>query len=250
MEPLRVIAAPHRLQILGMVWDKELSAGEIAAEFDVSWGAISQHLTVLKKAGFVTERRQGTSRFYTTDKASLGSLRVVVEEHWRDRLGRLKALAEAEQRERDLYVTVPKVLEVSVHIKARPETVFRYFTDPTRYAQWMGTDVTIEAVPGGTYRVRMRDGVETSGQFVEVDAPRRIVFTWGWIHDPALPPGSTRVELTLVEDADGTNLVLRHFGLPDAAQRDHHRKGWELYLHRLAVCVSGGDPGPDPNATA
>ena len=62
MEPLQVIAAPRRLRILELVWDQELSAGEIAAQFDVSWPAVSQHLRVLKEAGFVTERRQGTSR--------------------------------------------------------------------------------------------------------------------------------------------------------------------------------------------
>jgi DNA-binding transcriptional ArsR family regulator len=98
MEPLRVIAAPRRLRILELVWDKELSAGQIAAHFDVSWSAISQHLTVLKTAGFLTERRDGTSRIYRTDHAALGTLRAVVEEHWRDSLNRIKALAEAEHQ--------------------------------------------------------------------------------------------------------------------------------------------------------
>ena len=58
MEPLQVIAAPHRLRILELVWDQELSAGQIAAQFEVSWPAVSQHLRVLKEAGFVVERRQ------------------------------------------------------------------------------------------------------------------------------------------------------------------------------------------------
>ena len=81
MEPLRVIAAPQRLRILELVWS-----------------AISQHLTVLKSAGFVTERREGRRRFYRADHAALGWLRQVVEDHWRQRLNRLKDLAEAEQR--------------------------------------------------------------------------------------------------------------------------------------------------------
>ena len=101
MEPLQVIAAPRRLRILELVWDQELSAGEIAAQFAVSLPAVSQHLRVLKEAGFVTERRQGTSRLYRADKAALGSLRAVVEDHWQRGLGRVKDLAEAEQRERD-----------------------------------------------------------------------------------------------------------------------------------------------------
>ena len=103
MEPLQVIAAPRRLRILELVWDQELSAGDIAAQFDVSWSAVSQHLRVLREAGFVVERRQGTSRIYRTDQAALGSLRAIVEDHWRRRLGRLKDLAQAEQRGKDRH---------------------------------------------------------------------------------------------------------------------------------------------------
>jgi DNA-binding transcriptional ArsR family regulator len=101
VEPLRVIAAPQRLRILELVWDRELPAGDIAAQFEVSWSAVSQHLTVLKTAGFVVERRAGRSRFYRADPAALGSLRAVVESHWRSGLDRLKDLAEAEQRRTD-----------------------------------------------------------------------------------------------------------------------------------------------------
>jgi DNA-binding transcriptional ArsR family regulator len=101
LQPLQVIAAPRRLRILELVWDRELSAGDIAAQFDVSWSAVSQHLRVLKTAGFVVERREGTSRLYRADKDALGSLRAVVEEHWLLGLHRVKDLAEAEQREKD-----------------------------------------------------------------------------------------------------------------------------------------------------
>lgn len=145
-------------------------------------------------------------------------------------------------------MTSPDVLEVTVHIAAAPETVFPYFTDPSRYVQWMGTSAILEPAPGGCYRVRMRDGVETRGEFVEVDPPHRVVFTWGWTHDEAVPPGSTRVEVTLREEDGGTRVILRHHGLPDDAQRAHHRRGWDVYLGRLDVRATGGDPGPDPNA--
>jgi DNA-binding transcriptional ArsR family regulator len=101
LEPLQVIAAPRRLRILELIWDQELCAGQIAAEFDVSWSAVSQHLRVLKDAGFLVERREGTSRIYHADQAALGCLRSVVEDHWRRGLGRVKALAEAEQRDKD-----------------------------------------------------------------------------------------------------------------------------------------------------
>jgi len=139
------------------------------------------------------------------------------------------------------------VVEVSVYIGARPETVVAYFTDPHRYVQWMGRDAMLQPVPGGSYRVFMQDGVEAAGEFLEVDPPHRVVFTWGWTHDPTVPPGTTRVVVTLLAEQDGTRVILRHHDLPHDGQRDHHRKGWELYLSRLQLRSRGGDPGPDPN---
>lgn len=139
------------------------------------------------------------------------------------------------------------VVEVSVHIAARPETVFPYFTDPDRYVQWMGAKALLDPVPGGAYRVGMRDGVEAAGEFVEVDPPHRLVFTWGWTVNEAVPPGSTRVVVTLEDEDGGTRVVLRHHGLPSEEERHHHRSGWEMYLGRLRTRTAGGDPGPDPN---
>jgi uncharacterized protein YndB with AHSA1/START domain/GNAT superfamily N-acetyltransferase len=84
-----------------------------------------------------------------------------------------------------------------MQVAAQPETVFPYFTDPGRYVEWMGSGATLEPVPGGSYRVLMRDSVEPVGEFVEIDPPHRLVFTWGWTHDRAVPPGTTRVVVTL-----------------------------------------------------
>ena len=139
-------------------------------------------------------------------------------------------------------------LEVTVHIEAAPETVFPYFTDPARYTQWMGSSATLHAVPGGIYQVGMRDGVSAVGEFVEIDPPHRVVFTWGWTHDHAVAPGTTRVVVTFEPVDGGTLVVLRHHDLPDDEQREHHGKGWTMYLDRLGVRVTGGDPGPDPNS--
>ena len=74
---LKAIAAPHRRQILSLVRDGELSAGEIAAHFDVTRPAVSQHLTVLKEAGLVNERRNGTRRLYRARPEGLVPIRAV-----------------------------------------------------------------------------------------------------------------------------------------------------------------------------
>ncbi len=97
MDPLKILAAQRRRQVLQLVWDRELAAGQIAAHFDVSWPAISQHLTILREAGFVTERRDGRSRLYRADPDALGALRVVVEAEWRSGLDRLRDIAEADE---------------------------------------------------------------------------------------------------------------------------------------------------------
>ena len=98
---LKAIAAPHRRQILSLVREDELSAGEIAAHFDVTRPAVSQHLTVLKEAGLVDERRNGTRRLYRARPEGLVPIREFLEEFWDERLGALKREAEAEERKKD-----------------------------------------------------------------------------------------------------------------------------------------------------
>ena len=97
---LRAIAAPHRRQILALVRDEELAAGEIAAHFDVTRPALSQHLNVLKEAGLVSERRNGTRRLYRARPEGLAELKAFLEGFWDDRLGALKREAEKEERKK------------------------------------------------------------------------------------------------------------------------------------------------------
>jgi DNA-binding transcriptional ArsR family regulator len=98
---LKAIAEPHRRRILSLVRDGELSAGEIASYFEVSRPAVSQHLTVLKEAGLVEERRNGTKRLYRARPEGLVDLKVFLDAFWDDRLQALKREAEREERSRD-----------------------------------------------------------------------------------------------------------------------------------------------------
>lgn len=91
---LRALSESHRRQILELVGEEELSAGEIAAQFDVTRPAISQHLTVLKTAGLLSERRQGTRRLYRARPEGLAELHSFLEGFWTARLDQLKAVAE------------------------------------------------------------------------------------------------------------------------------------------------------------
>ena len=96
MDALQVIGEPRRREILRLVWDRELSAGDIASQFDVTFGAVSQHLGVLREAGYVTVRSAGNHRFYRADRQALGPLAQALEAMWSDALDRLAAAVEAD----------------------------------------------------------------------------------------------------------------------------------------------------------
>lgn len=92
-----MIAEPRRRRILGLVWDEEMAAGEIAGSFDVTFGAVSQHLAVLRESGFVDVRTDGNRRLYRANKEALGPLRVVLESMWSDALDDLATAIEEEE---------------------------------------------------------------------------------------------------------------------------------------------------------
>jgi DNA-binding transcriptional ArsR family regulator len=95
---VQALSEPRRREILELVRDRELAAGEIASRFDVTRPAISQHLTVLKQAGLVSERREGARRLYRARPEGLAELRSFLDGFWDERLERLKLAAEDEQR--------------------------------------------------------------------------------------------------------------------------------------------------------
>jgi DNA-binding transcriptional ArsR family regulator len=95
MDAVRAVAEPRRREILRLVWDGERSAGEIAAHFEVTFGAISQHLSVLRSAGLVSVRRDGNRRLYRADREALKPFAPMLKQMWSARLDRLAGLAEA-----------------------------------------------------------------------------------------------------------------------------------------------------------
>lgn len=136
----------------------------------------------------------------------------------------------------------------SIRIEAPPDAVFPYLTDAALLVRWMGDRALLDAVPGGRYAVDV-SGVRVRGEFVTVDPPHRVVFTWGALGNEALPPGSTTVEVVLRSDGDATLVELTHRDLPED-EVPQHRLGWSHFLPRLAVAATGGDPGADAGPPA
>ena len=145
---------------------------------------------------------------------------------------------------------VAAVVEREVRIAARPETVFDFFVDPEKMVRWKGRRAELDPRPGGVYRVDINDQAIARGEYVEIDAPNRVVFTWGWegqeTGEHAVAPGSSRVEVDLTPDGDGTLVRLRHLDLPEQS-REIHGQGWDMYLGRLAAAAEARDPAADPS---
>jgi uncharacterized protein YndB with AHSA1/START domain len=140
---------------------------------------------------------------------------------------------------------IDQPIELETRIGAPPEVVFAYFVDPDLYRRWKGSTAELDARPGGIYRVLMPSGDRVRGEYVSVEPPHRVVFTWGFEGNAELPPSSSTVEITLRADGDGTIVRLRHARLPSDVSREQHALGWQHNLQRLATAALGGEPGPD-----
>jgi uncharacterized protein YndB with AHSA1/START domain len=135
----------------------------------------------------------------------------------------------------------------SIHVAAPPEVVYRYFTRPAEILGWMGEWARLDARPGGPFALNIR-GAPVRGRFMELEEPHRIVMSWGYAGSETLPPGTSIVEVRLVEQDDGTLVELEHRDLP-APEATPHAIGWAHYLARLELAAAGGDPGSDPGMT-
>ena len=140
------------------------------------------------------------------------------------------------------------VVQRETHIAAPRASVFAFLTDPDKIVQWMGTEAMTEMHPGGLYLVKGVGSATARGAFREVVPVHRLAYSFGWETNDEVPPGSSLIEIDLIEQDGGTLLRMTHTGLPDAEQCDNHTRGWDHYLGRLALAAAGRDPGPDPGS--
>jgi uncharacterized protein YndB with AHSA1/START domain len=138
------------------------------------------------------------------------------------------------------------IVRRETRVPAPPAAVFALLTDPDNILRWMGTEAQIDAQPGGLYLVNVTGARCARGTFREVVPVHRLAYSFGWEDSEEVPPGSSLVEIDLLEQPDGTLLRMTHTGLPTAEQCANHADGWAHYLGRLTVVAAGRDPGPDP----
>lgn len=136
-----------------------------------------------------------------------------------------------------LPAALPHRLDRTLVIAAEPETVFRFFTDSSRWAAWWGAGSTIDARPGGRFLIRYSNGVEALGEVLEVDVPRRLVLTYGYATGTPIPPASSRVTIRLVAEGESTRVHLAH-EFAEATVRDEHVQGWRYQLSLFGNVVA------------
>src|ERR1700751_6085513 len=127
------------------------------------------------------------------------------------------------------------VVRRETQIPAPPSAVFAFLTDPDKILRWMGTEAELEPQPGGLYLVNVTGARCARGSFREVVPVHRLAYSFGWDGSEAVPPGSSLIEIDLIDQQrDGTLLRMTPTGLPNSEQCASHADGWAHYLGRLA----------------
>jgi uncharacterized protein YndB with AHSA1/START domain len=133
-------------------------------------------------------------------------------------------------------------VSATVRIAAPPDVVFPYFTDPALAVKWIADAALLDARPGGTFSLDVR-GNPARGEYVVVEPPQRVVFTWGIEGRGDFPPGSSTVEVVLQPEGDETVVTLTHTNLPTEDYRRSHEGGWTEFLAVLAQVAVTNSPG-------
>jgi uncharacterized protein YndB with AHSA1/START domain/DNA-binding transcriptional ArsR family regulator len=222
------LTSPIRREILALIWDRDVTAGDIAAAFVVTKPTISQHLAVLRDAGLVITTAVGTSRLYRARQESLRGLRAALD-------GTSKWDTADDLPERSLAdVHTKPVVVAAVDVDTDQATTFTAFTDPEVYSRWLGVPVRIE---DGRFSCTMEWGTKVRGHYDVVCPPELIVMRWDFDDDNVPVPGN---ELTgyLRVTPGGSGAHVEVHQLVDTARQANFMKGaWAMVLGRLKAGV-------------
>lgn len=239
---ITALASPIRREILALIWERELPAGEIAAAFSVTKPTISQHLAVLREAGLVTARAVGTSRRYRARPEQLGGLRAALSSP-------TKWSNADDAPERSLSAAQTKLVVVaSTDVSTSQAATFGAFTDPAQYSHWLGVPVTIEA---GRFAATMEWGTRVRGRYELLCPPELIVMRWDFEDDNVPVPGREMTGyLRVLPNGRGAHVEV-HQIVDTTEAAEFMESAWTLVLGRLKAGVDAavtGQPVPPPRA--
>jgi DNA-binding transcriptional ArsR family regulator/uncharacterized protein YndB with AHSA1/START domain len=234
------LASPVRREILWLVWDAELPAGEIAAAFDLSAGTISSHLATLRDAGLVEMRREGTFRRYRADRAAMTAVVRLLgspDAKWTtadDLPERARATAATRY-----WVTV------STEVPLDQAETFACFATGERYSAWLGVPVTIV---DGRFAAELEWGTRVRGHYDVIAAPDLIAMRWDFADETVPVPGSQLVAYLRCQPTSTGCRVEVDQQAEDAEQAEFLTLAWSMVLGRFAEYAGRGgiDSGPRP----
>jgi len=232
---MTALASPVRREILGLIWDRELSAGQIAAVFPVTKPTISQHLTVLREAGLVAATAVGTSRRYRARQEALQGLHAALGSP-----GKWVNASNLPERASSDVRTAPVVI-ASTLVATSQTATFAAFTDPAVYSRWLGVPVSIE---DGRFACTLEWGTSVRGRYELVCPPELIVMRWDFDDDNIpVPGGEMTGYLRIHPHPDGARVEV-HQLVETAAEAEFMEGAWGFVLGRLkAGVVRASDPG-------
>ncbi len=223
-----------RREILWLIWERELPAGEIAATFDLAAPTISEHLTVLRDAGLVTLRSEGTFRRYRARKDAVQGVHGILSQDEYKWFPGTTPVPLAPAR------TVGAVVVTAAASCSQAEA-FRSFTDPVLYSRWAGVPVTLA---GGRFSATMEWGLEVRGTYDHVVEPSLIVMSWDFEADTVpVPGGGVRAYLEISPRGRSCHLELTQL-VPSAEHGPYMERAWGLILGRFRDHVRAA-LGPD-----
>jgi DNA-binding transcriptional ArsR family regulator len=222
---LQALSSTVRREILALIWDQELPAGQIAAAFEVTKPTISQHLAVLRAAGLVTMTAAGTSRRYRARPHALNGLHGALE-------SATKWLPADEIPERGMTAArTSTAVVVDVDVDADQATTFAAFTDPVVYSRWLGAPVRIN---GRRFAATMEWGTEVRGTYEVVSPPDLIAMRWDLDDDNPPVPGQELIGYLRVRPRQPSGAHVEvHQLVSDAGQAELMEAAWRTVLGRL-----------------
>jgi DNA-binding transcriptional ArsR family regulator/uncharacterized protein YndB with AHSA1/START domain len=230
------LSSPVRREILWMLWDTELPAGQIAAGVDLTAGTVSSHLGALRRAGLVSQRVDRTYRYYRVNRTAMEAVLPLLassDDKWHaaDDLPE-RALADASLQQ---WVTV------STEVGLDREAAFAAFADGKRYSQWLGVPVTIE---GGRFSTELEWGTRVRGRYEVVAPPELIAMRWDFDDEVTPVPGRQVVGyLRFFSEEDGCRVEV-HQCAADAEQAEFLSAAWQMVLGRFTAHAGSGPQSP------
>jgi DNA-binding transcriptional ArsR family regulator/uncharacterized protein YndB with AHSA1/START domain len=221
---LGALRSRTRREILGMVWDRQMAAGDIAAAFSVSAATISEHLSVLRRAGLVEMTKAGTSRLYRARPDGLSGLHqaLAADSTWR--------LADDVPERRLVSTSTGQVVVASVDLPVSVDDAFEAFVNAENFSSWIGAPVHLE---DGQFAATLEWGTEVRGCYEIVVPPRLIVMSWDFDDDNVPVPGRPLTTYLRVIPHRGGSRVVVHQLVDEAAHAGFLEGAWAGVLGRL-----------------